>query len=243
MAEELPRVLHSAQHAAQRAPLLRVEHVDKVYYGAVPTQVLFDINLEVDAGEFVAIIGPSGSGKSTLLNLLGALDRPTRGRVVLDGRDLGTLENDELAAVRNETLGFVFQFHYLLRDFTALENVLMPRWIAHKVIQPADRAAALDVLGRVGLAHHRDRRASDLSGGEQQRVAIARALAHRPRLVLADEPTGNLDTASGEQVFALMREFNRDWGTTFLLITHDPRIADQMDRRLRIMDGRLTEAP
>jgi lipoprotein-releasing system ATP-binding protein len=222
-------------------PLVRVEHVDKVYGGAVPTQVLFDINLTVYPGEFVAIIGPSGSGKSTLLHLLGALDRPTRGRVLLDGRDIGTLDDDELAALRNKTLGFIFQFHYLLRDFTALENVLMPRWIDHKVVQPADRAAALEVLRRVGLAQRQSRRASDLSGGEQQRVAIARALCHRPRLVLADEPTGNLDTATGEQVFELMREFNREWGTTFIVITHDPRIAERADRILRIVDGRLSE--
>jgi lipoprotein-releasing system ATP-binding protein len=226
----------------QGVPLLRVEHVDKVYGGPVPTQVLFDVNLSVDAGEFVAIIGPSGSGKSTLLNLLGALDRPTRGRVLLDGRDISALDDDELAELRNRTLGFIFQFHYLLLDFTALENALMPRWIAHKVVQPADREAAREVLGRVGLAHRRGRRARDLSGGEQQRVAIARALAHRPRLVLADEPTGNLDTVTGDQVFELMREFNRDWGTTFLVITHDPRIAERMDRILRIVDGRLSEA-
>jgi lipoprotein-releasing system ATP-binding protein len=223
------------------APLLRVEHVDKVYGGAVPTQVLFDINMEVQAGEFVGIIGPSGSGKSTLLHLLGALDRPTRGRVLLDGHDLGTLEDDALARVRNETLGFVFQFHYLLREFTVLENALMPRWIAHKVVQPGDRDAATEVLARVGLRERLHRRAADLSGGEQQRVAIARALAHRPRMVLADEPTGNLDTATGEQVFAMIREFNRDWGTTFLVITHDPRIAARMDRVVRILDGRLSE--
>jgi lipoprotein-releasing system ATP-binding protein len=221
--------------------LLQVEHVDKVYGGAVPTQVLFDVNLTVTAGEFVAIVGPSGSGKSTLLQLVGALDRPTRGRVLLAGQDLGALDADELAAVRNRTLGFIFQFHYLLRDFTALENVLMPIWIARKVIRPEDRATAADVLERVGLGDKLKRRASALSGGEQQRVAIARALVHRPPLILADEPTGNLDTQTGERVFELMRAFNRDWDTTFLLITHDHRIADRMDRVLRILDGRLTQ--
>jgi lipoprotein-releasing system ATP-binding protein len=220
-------------------PLLRVEHVDKVYGGAVPTQVLFGVNLTVRAGEFVAIVGPSGSGKSTLLQLIGALDRPTRGKVFLAGRDLGTLDADELAAVRNRTLGFIFQFHYLLRDFTALENVLMPVWIARKVIRPEDRAGAAETLARVGLGDKLTRRASDLSGGEQQRVAIARALVHRPPLVLADEPTGNLDTATGERVFETMRAFNREWGTTFLLITHDPRIADRTDRVVRILDGRV----
>jgi lipoprotein-releasing system ATP-binding protein len=238
----VPEAPETPGGGTEAAPLLRVEHVDKVYGGPVPTQVLFDINLTVYPGEFVAIIGPSGSGKSTLLNLLGALDRPTRGRVLLDGRDISTLDDDELAALRNRTLGFIFQFHYLLLDFTALENAVMPRWIAHKVVQPEDREAAREVLARVGLAQRGSRRARDLSGGEQQRVAIARALAHRPRLVLADEPTGNLDTATGDQVFELMREFNRDWGTTFLVITHDPRIAERMDRILRIVDGRLSEA-
>jgi lipoprotein-releasing system ATP-binding protein len=218
-----------------------VEGVDKVYGGAVPTQVLFDVGFTVQSGEFVAIVGPSGSGKSTLLQLVGALDRRTRGKVVLDGRDLGSLDADELAAVRNRTLGFIFQFHHLLRDFTALENVLMPIWIDRKVIRREDREAAAEALARVGLGERLTRRASDLSGGEQQRVAIARALVHRPPLVLADEPTGNLDTETGERVFALMRAFNRDWGTTFLLITHDPRIASRTDRTLRILDGRLSE--
>jgi lipoprotein-releasing system ATP-binding protein len=219
--------------------LLRVQHVDKVYGGAVPTQVLFDISLDVAAGEFLGIVGPSGSGKSTLLQLIGALDRPTNGRILLAGRDLGALDDDELAAVRNRTLGFIFQFHHLLREFTALENVLMPIWIARKVIRPEDRAAALGALERVGLAEKQQRRASDLSGGEQQRVAIARALVHHPPLVLADEPTGNLDSASGERVFQLMREFNRDWHTTFVLITHDPGIAARMDRIVQIRDGRI----
>jgi lipoprotein-releasing system ATP-binding protein len=222
-------------------PLLHVDRVDKVYGGAVPTQVLFDVNLTVRAGEFVAIVGPSGSGKSTLLQLIGALDRPTRGRVLLAGRDLGALDPDALAAVRNRTLGFIFQFHHLLRDFTVLENVLMPIWIARKVVGPAERATAAEALARVGLAEKLQRRAGDLSGGEQQRVAIARALVHRPPLVLADEPTGNLDTQTGERVFQLMRAFNRDWGTTFLLITHDPRIAERVDRVVRILDGRLEE--
>ena len=221
------------------SPLLAVVGVVKEYGERVLTRALDGVDLAVDEGEFVALIGPSGSGKSTLLNIIGLLDRPTRGRVVLGGTDSTALDENGITALRARMLGFVFQFHHLLPAFTALENVMLPEWgdagFATKELRERSRA----MLEAVGLADRVDYLTTDLSGGQQQRVAIARALVRSPPLVLADEPTGNLDTVSSGEVFSLMRRFNRESRTTFLIVTHDPRIADQCDRVVEIVDGRV----
>ena len=220
-------------------PVLVVAGVVKEYGATVKTRALAGVDLTIGPGELTALVGPSGSGKSTLLNLIGLLDRPTAGTIVLGDHDTSTLDERGLTALRARMLGFVFQFHHLLPAFTALENVLLPAWGDRGRPSPASRAAAEAMLRAVGLADRLHYRATDLSGGQQQRVAIARALAHRPPLVLADEPTGNLDTASSAEVFALMRRFNRELGTTFVVVTHDTRIADQCDRIVELVDGRV----
>ncbi|MBE7451320.1 MAG: ABC transporter ATP-binding protein [Kofleriaceae bacterium] len=220
-------------------PVLVVAGAVKEYGAAVKTRALAGVDLAIGPGELTALIGPSGSGKSTLLNLIGLLDRPTAGTIVLGGHDTSTLDERGLTALRARMLGFVFQFHHLLPAFTALENVLLPSWGDRGRPTADARAAAEAMLRAVGLADRLHYKATDLSGGQQQRVAIARALAHRPPLVLADEPTGNLDTASSAEVFALMRRFNRELGTTFIVVTHDPRIADQCDRIVELVDGRI----
>ncbi|KYF63557.1 ABC transporter ATP-binding protein [Sorangium cellulosum] len=220
-------------------PLLVVEGVVKEYGQAVVSRALDGVDLRMEKGEFAALIGPSGSGKSTLLNIIGLLDRPTRGRVVVDGKDTTGLDEASLTRLRAQTLGFVFQFHHLLPMFTALENVMLPAWGDEGFPSSTMKARAAELLGAVGLADRMNFRATALSGGQQQRVAIARALSRRPPLVLADEPTGNLDTESSAEVFALMRRFNRELGTTFLVVTHDPRIAGQCDRVIEIVDGRI----
>lgn len=220
-------------------PLLVVEGVVREYGEDVVTRALDGVDLELEPGEFAALMGPSGSGKSTLLNIIGLLDRPTRGRVLVDGQDTTGLDDASLTKLRARTLGFVFQFHHLLPMFTALENVMLPAWGDEGVPSPAMRASAVELLEAVGLADRMNFRATALSGGQQQRVAIARALSRRPPLVLADEPTGNLDTESSAEVFALMRRFNRELGTTFLIVTHDARIAEQCDRVIEIVDGRI----
>ncbi len=219
--------------------VLRVENVVKEYGKAVKTRALDDVTLSVGPGEITALVGPSGSGKSTLLNIIGLLDRPTSGRVVLGGVDTSKLDERGLTALRGRKLGFVFQFHHLLPAFTAVENVMLPAWGDGGVPTAAMRAGAEAMLRDVGLGDRMSYRATDLSGGQQQRVAIARALARRPPLVLADEPTGNLDTVSSAEIFALMRRLNRELRTTFLVVTHDPRIAAQCDRIVELVDGRV----
>ncbi len=221
------------------ADVLRVEEVVKQFGERVVTEVLHGVELTLRRGEFATLIGPSGSGKSTLLNLIGLLDRPTRGRIVIDGTDTRGLDDAALTGFRGRTLGFVFQFHHLLPAFTALENVMLPAYAREGRPSPAMRARARELLGAVGLADKVDARTSEMSGGQQQRVAIARALAHDPALVLADEPTGNLDTASADEVFELLRRFNRERGTSFLIVTHDPRIAARSDRVIEMVDGRV----
>ncbi len=220
-------------------PLLTVVGAVKEYGERVLTRALDGVDLAVHEGEFVALIGPSGSGKSTLLNIIGLLDRPTRGRVILGGTDATALDEVGITALRARMLGFVFQFHHLLPAFSALENVMLPEWgdtgFATEELRERSRA----MLVAVGLSDRVDYLTTDLSGGQQQRVAIARALVRKPPLVLADEPTGNLDTASSDEVFALMRRFNRDSRTTFLIVTHDPRIAAQCDRVVEIVDGKV----
>ncbi|MFW6438022.1 MAG: ABC transporter ATP-binding protein [Armatimonadota bacterium] len=213
----------------------------KTYFGAVPVKVLHGIDVRIEAGEFTSVLGQSGSGKSTLLNCLGALDRPTEGRVIVAGNDLADLDDDELADLRNTQVGFVFQSHYLQDEFTCLENALMPVSIQKGEPDPEDVDRVSDLLERVGLGHRLDNPPGRLSGGEQQRTAIVRALANEPRLVLADEPTGDLDSKSSDQVFEVMREINQETGVAFIMVTHDDRLASRGDRILRIEDGLLHE--
>jgi len=200
--------------------------------------VLKGINLEIRRGELLAIMGASGAGKSTLLHIIGMLDRPTRGTVSFEGRDLFQLSDAAQAEFRNRRIGFVFQFHHLLPEFTALENACMPALIQRR--SPADvEADAIALLNEVGLGERLHHKPGELSGGEQQRVAVARALMQRPDLVLADEPTGNLDTHTGEALFALMRDLNKSRGTTFVIVTHNEKLSAQADRIVYMQDGQI----
>lgn len=223
------------------ADLLTLAGVNKVYGERVKAHVLKDVNLAFQQGEFTAIIGQSGSGKSTLLNILGTLDRPSSGRVLAGGHDLTGLSDDQLARFRNRAMGFIFQFHYLLPEFTALENVLIPTWLGGGAPPAEKKELARELLERVGVSERMNNKSTDLSGGQQQRVAIARALINRPRLILADEPTGNLDSESATQVNQLMREINREFRTTFIIVTHDRHIAAQCDRVVEIRDGSIAQ--
>ena len=202
--------------------------------------VLRGVELSAAAGELVALVGPSGSGKSTLLHVAGLLERPDGGEVFLDGEPCGPLDDDRRTALRRGRIGFVYQYHHLLPEFSAEENVLLPQMIAG-VGRSAGRARARELLGGLGLADRANHRPGQLSGGEQQRVAIARALANRPTIVLADEPTGNLDPATAEDVFALFVGLARDAGLTALIATHNPALAARMDRSVRLEGGRLVE--
>jgi lipoprotein-releasing system ATP-binding protein len=201
--------------------------------------VLHGINLSLERGEFAALIGPSGGGKSTLLNVIGLLDHPSAGKIYIQGEDTSTLDEAGVTRLRGRAIGFVFQHHYLLPEFTAAENVMMPMLAARGWPDDEMRAAAEALLDQVGLTPWRDNKATRISGGQQQRVAIARALAMNPALVLADEPTGNLDTKTSDGVFDLLRAVNESIHTTFLIVTHDPRLAARCDRIIELVDGTI----
>ncbi|NAZ68840.1 lipoprotein-releasing ABC transporter ATP-binding protein LolD [Vibrio toranzoniae] len=218
---------------------LQCNDIRKTYReGLLETEVLKGVSFEIEKGELVSIIGTSGSGKSTLLHILGALDDASAGSVSFLGQDLSSLSSNKQAKLRNQHLGFVYQFHHLLSDFSALENVAMPLLIGGEKPAKAKQEAQL-LLDKVGLSHRVDHRPSELSGGERQRVAIARALVNKPALVLADEPTGNLDHNTALSIYDLMRELNREYDTAFLVVTHDGELAGKMDRQLHMQDGLL----
>jgi len=239
MADELQGEQRAATAERAGAPVLHLEQVTKAYGEHVVTEVLHGIDLEIAPGELAALIGPSGSGKSTLLNIMGLLDRPTSGRVLIDGTDTATLDDQSLTEVRGKTLGFVFQFHHLLPAFTAWENVMLPAYAGRGRPTSAMRERAFELLRQVGIEAQATNKATDLSGGQQQRVAIARALMREPKLVLADEPTGNLDTETADQVFRLLTECNERCGTALLVVTHDPRMAARCRRVIDLVDGRV----
>ena len=218
---------------------IKIEGLHKSFIiDSTTLQVVKGIDMEIKKGEMSAIIGASGVGKSTLLHIIGTLDRPTEGKVLFDGNDIFKLDSEELARFRNKKIGFVFQFHHLLPEFTALENTMMPA-----LINRTDKAEAEDIakklLKEVGLGERLNHKPGKLSGGEQQRVAVARALVLSPELVLADEPTGNLDTHTGEEIHSLLREINKTKGTTFILVTHNEKLASRADRIVKMVDGRI----
>ncbi len=222
--------------------LIELSDVRKTYNAGLPSEaeVLHGLNLRVMPGEFIALIGPSGSGKSTLLSIIGLLERMSSGTYRFQGEEVQGLDDNGLTMRRRNRLGFVFQFHHLLPAFTALENVTMPALMAEGRVSAAQLAKARELLDAVGLAKAMDKRPSELSGGMQQRVAIARALVMEPPLVLADEPTGNLDTASSDDVFVLLRRMHAERGVSFVVVTHDPRLAARCDRLVELVDGRIS---
>jgi lipoprotein-releasing system ATP-binding protein len=227
--------------AAATVDVVRLQEVRKSFGmgSALESEVLHGIDLRLAPGEFCAVMGPSGSGKSTLLNLVGLLDRPTAGRVAVCGEETTALDDAGLTRLRARRIGFVFQYHHLIGAFTALENVLLPMLAAAEFPSRAMTGRAAALLDVVGLAHRRDNLATRLSGGEQQRVAVARALAMQPALLLADEPTGNLDTKSADNVFTLMRDVNRAQRMAVLFVTHNPELARRCDRTIQVVDGRI----
>ena len=223
--------------------LLVAERVTRRLEGEIPVTLVEDADVAIERGEFVVIRGPSGSGKSSLLYLLGLLDRPTSGRLLLDGEDTSGFDEDRLASTRLAKLGFVFQFHFLLNEFSAADNVLMPMRRLARLERDAQRARALQLLRDLGLAGHEHKLPSQLSGGQRQRVAIARALANDPLVILADEPTGALDTKSADNVRAILRELATVQGRSIIAVTHDMHFAEAADRQIEIVDGRIVAPP
>jgi lipoprotein-releasing system ATP-binding protein len=221
------------------ANVLELNNVNKIYGTVVKTQALSNINLRIEEGSFNSIIGQSGSGKSTLLNVIGTLDQPTSGEIYINGILSNKMNKNELAKLRNQTIGFIFQFHFLLPEFTAKENILIPYLMNDKPVTPEIDQRAEELIELMGLQKVKNNLANQMSGGQQQRTAIARALINNPKMILADEPTGNLDSDTTETVYKLMREVNKKYGTTFLIVTHDRKIAERTDRIIEIKDGKV----
>lgn len=226
---------------SQEVPLIELRHVTRTIGDGVITTLVEDINLKIEGGQFAAITGPSGSGKSSLLYLLGLLDVPTSGDVLIQGREANLLSETERAQLRLSSLGFVFQFHFLLPEFSALANVMLPMRALERLSEAEMKQRALDLLASLGLEEHADKLPGQLSGGERQRVAIARALANEPLVLLADEPTGNLDTESGEQVLKIFRKLVDETARAIVMVTHDLNLAARTDRQIRIVDGRIVD--
>lgn len=218
---------------------IELKGITKVYGTSIKTQVLHGVDLSFEKESFNSIIGQSGSGKSTLLNIMGTLDSPSSGEVIINGVNITSLKRNDISLVRNKTIGFIFQFHYLLPEFTALENVLMPIRIRKEKITPEVLKRANELMDLVGLSKVKNNLAVNMSGGQQQRTAIARALMGNPKIILADEPTGNLDSDTTEQIYDLLREINKRYKTTFIIITHDRRIAEKADRIIEVKDGKI----
>jgi len=219
--------------------IIQARGLSKVYMNGVEVRALDNVDLDIKRGEFLSIIGPSGSGKSTLLHMIGILDTPSSGSITIDGKVVTEMSEKDRSRVRNEILGFIFQYHHLMPDFDALENVMMPLLIGGMKRIEAKKIAA-SLLEEVGLGDRMDHRPNQLSGGQAQRVAIARALANNPGIVIGDEPTGNLDTKSSDRIYELLRKLNRDRGQTFILVTHDEEMAGKTDRIIRIVDGHIS---
>ncbi len=223
-----------------KSNIIEIRNLSKIYSNGVEVRALDGIDLDISKGEFLSIIGPSGSGKSTLLHMIGILDTPSEGKITIDGRVITEMSEKERSQARNEILGFIFQYHHLLPDFSAVENVMMPLLIAGKGKKEAKKIAS-GLLDDVGLGNRMDHRPNQLSGGQAQRVAVARALANGPSIVIGDEPTGNLDTKSSDMIYELLRKLNRDKGQTFILVTHDEKMAKKTDRIIRLVDGKVYE--
>ncbi|MFC1916319.1 ABC transporter ATP-binding protein [Chloroflexota bacterium] len=219
--------------------IIELKNVDKIYTGAVDTQVLFAINLSFDSGSCNSIVGESGSGKSTLLNIMGTLDKPTKGEVIIDGIRTIDMDKNRLAELRNEAIGFVFQFHYLLSEFTAIENVLIPYLIKNRRTSKEIIGKANELFEMLGITRWKNSPVTKMSGGQQQRTAIARALINNPKILIADEPTGNLDSETTNRICGSFREINQRFGTTFIVVTHDRQVAEKTDRIIEIRDGRI----
>ncbi|MEA1907501.1 MAG: ABC transporter ATP-binding protein [Euryarchaeota archaeon] len=220
--------------------IIEIRNLTRIYGDGAEVRALDGVNMDIEQGEFLAIIGPSGSGKSTLLNQIGILDTPTSGTILLDGVDITKASEKKRSRLRNRKLGFIFQYHHLLPDFNAIENVMMPLLI-NGVKRSKARKMASRMLDEVGLEDRADHRPNQLSGGQNQRVAIARALANSPEIVIGDEPTGNLDSKSSDNIYELLRRLNQDHNQTFILVTHDAQMAAKTDRIVRLVDGRIVE--